>query len=240
MVLVEGGTFQMGLSNNSYDIKKQGHRVTIKNFYMGKYEVTQKEWVDIMRNNPSDFEGDDLPVENVSWYEVVEYCNRLSLKEGLTPAYRGSRDDIVCDFNVTGYRLPTEAEWEYAAREGNKEYIFYDYSGGNNVDVVAWYKDNSGESTHPIGTKQPNRLGLYDMSGNVLEWCWDWYGSYTDRAQTNPVGPSGPTSLGTTRVVRSGSWSDYDRGVRSIDRNYKSPSTRNKNLGFRLVRSLTQ
>jgi formylglycine-generating enzyme required for sulfatase activity len=168
----------------------------------------------------------------VNWYEAVEYCNRLSLKEGLTPAYRGSGDAIVCDFNATGYRLPTEAEWEYAAKGGNKNFLSYEYSGGNSVDRVAWYSENSGNSTHPVGTKQANDLGLYDMSGNVYEWCWDWYGSYSGGSQSNPVG----ASSGSDRVLRGGGWDDAVWFVRSAIRSLIPPSYRYANLGFRLVR----
>jgi adhesin HecA-like repeat protein len=230
MVLVEGGTFQMG-SNNGDSDEKPVHTVTVKSFYMGKYEVTQKEWAAVMGNNPSDFKGDNLPVEKISWNEAIEYCNQLSQKEGLTPAYRGSGDTITCDFNASGYRLPTEAEWEYAARGGNKGPA-YEYSGGNSADSVAWYSGNSGSSTHPVGTKQPNSLGLYDMSGNVCEWCWDWYGSYTGEAQTNPAG----ASSGANRVYRGGSWGSVAAYVRSADRNNYTPFYRFNSLGFRLVR----
>jgi formylglycine-generating enzyme required for sulfatase activity/TolB-like protein len=231
MVLVEGGTFQMGSSNGDSD-EKPVHTVTVKSFYMGRTEVTQKEWREVMGNNPSNFRGDNLPVENISWYEAVEYCNKLSLKEGLTPAYRGSRDSMVCDFNATGYRLPTEAEWEYAAKGGNKDYISYEYAGSNSVDGVAWYSGNSGNTTHPVGTKQANSLGLYDMSGNVWEWCWDWYGSYSGGNQTNPSG----ASSGTIRVLRGGSWNSSAAGVRSAYRISVTPSNRDDDLGFRLVR----
>jgi formylglycine-generating enzyme required for sulfatase activity len=231
MVLVEGGTFRMGSDNGEND-EKPVHTVTVKGFYMGKYEVTQKEWVEVMGNNPSNFKGDNLPVENISWNEAVEYCNKLSIKEGLTPAYRGSGNNITCDFNAAGYRLPTEAEWEYGAKGGNKDYISYEYSGGNSVESVAWYTGNSGSRTHPVGTKQANSLGLYDMSGNVWEWCWDWYGNYRNEAQTNPAG----ASSGTTRVERGGSWGYGAAFVRSADRDYFTPSNRDSNLGFRLVR----
>jgi formylglycine-generating enzyme required for sulfatase activity/TolB-like protein len=231
MVKVEGGTFQMGSTNGDSD-EKPVHTVTVKSFYMGKYEVTQKEWREVMGSNPSNFKGDTLPVENINWYEAVEYCNKLSLKEGLVPAYRGSGDSIVCDSNATGYRLPTEADWEYAAKGGNKDYISYEYAGGNSVDSVAWYNGNSGSKTHPVGTKQPNSLGLYDMSGNVWEWCWDWFGNYSSGSQTSPLG----ASSGTYRVLRGGSWY-YDAAyVRSAYRSYNTPSYRYYYLGFRLVR----
>jgi formylglycine-generating enzyme required for sulfatase activity len=237
MVLVEGGTFRMG-SANGYDDAKPVHTVTVRGFYMGKYEVTQKEWLELMEENPSCFKGDNLPVETVSWYEAVEYCNRLSLREGLTPAYRGSGENITCDFTAPGYRLPTEAEWEYAAKGGNKAPAVYEYSGGNSVDRAAWYSWNSGSSTHPVGTKEPNDLGLYDMSGNIYEWCWDRYGSYSSWDQTNPAGPSSPASSGVNRVLRGGSWYDSAAYVRSANRGFNTPSARHSGLlGFRLVRS---
>jgi formylglycine-generating enzyme required for sulfatase activity len=172
----------------------------------------------------------------VNWYEAIEYCNRLSLKEGLTPAYRGSGNDIVCDFNATGCRLPTEAEWEYAAKGGSKDSIPYEYAGRDNVDAVAWYEKNSGDSSHPAGTKQPNSLGLYDMSGNVGEWCWDWKGNYSGESQNDPTGPSGPTFSRTNRVARGGGWGSYDTVLRPAKRDSYAPSIRNYNRGFRLVR----
>jgi formylglycine-generating enzyme required for sulfatase activity len=232
MVFVEGGTFQMG-STNGQDGENPMHTVTVKSFYMGKYEVTQKEWAAVMGSNPSNFKGDNLPVEQVSWNDAIEYCNKLSLKEGLTPAYRGSGNAVTCDFNASGYRLPTEAEWEYAAKEGNKDYISYEYSGGNGVDGVAWYGGNSGRTSHPVGTKQANSLGLYDMSGNVWEWCWDWFGNYSSGSQTNPTG----AFSGTRRVFRGGSWLNDAASVRSAFRHNFTPSDRGNYLGFRLVRS---
>jgi formylglycine-generating enzyme required for sulfatase activity len=235
MVRVEGGTFLMGSTNGGTG-EKPVHTVTVKDFYIGKYEVTQKEWAEVMGSNPSYFKGDNLPVEQVSWYDTVEYCNRLSRKEGLSPAYRGSGDNITWDFNASGYRLPTEAEWEYAARGGNKGYISYEYAGGNSVDAVAWYWDNSGGKTHPVGTKQANGLGLYDMSGNVREWCWDWIGSYSGGNQSNPVGPAGPTFWGPYRVHRGGGLNFYAANVRSAGRDFNTPSVRYFNLGFRVVR----
>ncbi len=171
MVFVEGGTFEMG--SNDYDNEKPVHRVTVSDFYIGKYEVTQKEWQEVMGNNPSRNKGDDLPVENVSWNDIQDYLQRLNAKTG------------------GNYRLPTEAELEYAARGGNKSHG-YEYSGSNTLDNVAWYYDNSGSKTHSVGTKQPNELGIYDMSGNVWEWCNDWYGEnyYSSSSQNNPQGPS--------------------------------------------------
>jgi formylglycine-generating enzyme required for sulfatase activity len=231
MVWVEGGTFQMGSTGGEND-EKPVHSVTVKGFYMGKYEVTQKEWTAVMGNNPSYFKGDNLPVEQVSWNEAVEYCNRLSLKEGLTPCYRGSGNDITCNWDADGYRLPTEAEWEYAAKEGNQGYLIYEYAGSNSVDAVAWYTD-SGERTHPVGGKAPNSLGLYDMSGNVWEWCWDWYGAYTAGAtQTDPRG----AVAGADRVRRGGSWSNYAVHLRSANRSSSAPSNRYGDLGCRLAR----
>jgi formylglycine-generating enzyme required for sulfatase activity len=247
MVLVEGGTFRMGRNLGPYyDNAKPAHRVTVGSFYMARYEVTQKEWTEIMgttvaqqkeRTGSSlEFmgEGDNYPIYAVSWYEAVEYCNRLSIKEGLIPAYRGSGDDITCDFNATGYRLPTEAEWEYAARGGNKGFVLWKYSGGNNLDEVAWYWENGGRSTHPVGTKKPNRLGLYDMTGNVLEWCWDRYKfGYTRENQMNPAGPSS----GAERVLRGDGWLSMASVIRLGSRGGSRPHQRYITVGFRVVRS---
>ncbi|MDR1868349.1 MAG: SUMF1/EgtB/PvdO family nonheme iron enzyme [Treponema sp.] len=247
LVRVEGGTFQMG-SNDGLDDESPVHTVTITGFYMGKYEVTQKEWTAIMGNNPSEFKGDNLPVENISWYDAIEYCNRLSEKEKLTPAYTINKsekdwrnnnewDDIkwtvLWNRNANGFRLPTEAEWEYAARGGNGSPGNYTYAGSNNVGDVAWYGDNSAGSTQEVGAKKPNGLGVYDMSGNVWEWCWDWYGDYTSGAQTDPIG----ASSGSFRVHRGGSWSIPARFARSALRRNGSPDARNFVLGFRIVRS---
>jgi sulfatase modifying factor 1 len=189
-VLVEAGTFQMGSFYGEED-ERPAHSVTIsRSFYMSKYEATQKQWREVIGTNPSKFKGDDLPVENVTWYDVVEYCNRLSGREGLTPCYSGSGANITCDFSANGYRLPTEAEWEYAARGGTRSKGF-NYAGGNPAGKVGWNRDNSGNGTHPVGQKTPNELGLYDMSGNVGEWCWDWYGYYDAAPATDPGGAAG-------------------------------------------------
>ncbi|MDR2476786.1 MAG: formylglycine-generating enzyme family protein [Treponema sp.] len=229
MALVEGGTFNMG-SDCGESNEQPVHKVTVKGFYMGKYEVMQKEWAEVMGSSPSYFKGDDLPVENVSWMDAIEYCDKRSQKEGLKPCYQSGGGVITCDWSANGYRLPTEAEWEYAAKGGGRDIQEYEYSGGSNADTVAWY---SGNTTHPVGTKAANSLGIYDLSGNVCEWCWDWYGAYSSGTQTDPTG----AASGTYRVVRSGSWYYVARFVRSAVRDYFAPSFRNNNLGFRLVRS---
>jgi formylglycine-generating enzyme required for sulfatase activity len=216
MVFIQGGTFSMGCTGEQgedcYDSEKPVHQVTLSNFYIGKYEVTQAQWEAIMGNNPSSFKGGKQPVEEVSWNEAQEFIKRLNAATGKK------------------YRLPTEAEWEYAARGGNKS-RGYKYSGSNNIDEVAWYDNNSGSKTHPVGTKKANELGIYDMSGNVWEWCNDWYGNYGSSAQTNPAG----ASSGSNRVDRGGSW-DYDaRYCRVAFRNFYSPGNRNNGLGLRVA-----
>jgi formylglycine-generating enzyme required for sulfatase activity len=252
-VLVEGGTFTMGSPSNEPDWRSDEgpqHQVTVKSFYLGKYEVTQREWREVIgttvaqqRNmaqqaaNKSGWslygEGDNYPIYYVSWFEAVEYCNKRSVKEGLSPAYRGSGNSISCDWSANGYRLPTEAEWEYAAKGGNKNFLTYLYAGSSSAGAVAWYSGNSGNTTHPVGTKAANDLGIYDLSGNVWEWCWDWKGDYGSGAQTNPAGPYS----GSDRVERGGSWYFSARYVRSSYRSNSTPSNRGSHLGFRLVRA---
>jgi len=227
MVFVQGGTFQMG-SNEEAD-EKPIHTVTVNDFYIGKYEVTQKEWKEVMGKNPSNWKGDELPVERVSWYDAVEFCNKKSEKEGLQKCYSGSGKNITCNFNANGYRLPTEAEWEYAARGGNKSRD-YTYSGSNSIGDVAWCSSNSGSKTHPVGKKQSNELGIYDMSGNVWEWCNDWYDSnyYSSSPRNNPPGAS---------VFRGGGWRGSAGDGRVADRRYHNPASSSSSIGFRLVHS---
>ena len=221
-------------SSDGLDDEKPVHEVTVSSFYMGKYEVTQEEYQTVMGSNPCNRKGDRMPVESVTWYDAVEYCNRLSKKEGLTPCYSGSGDNITCNWNANGYRLPTEAEWEYAARGGiNKD--DYKYSGSNDIDEVAWYGKNSGKMTHDVGTKKANSLGIYDMSGNVYEWCWDWYdyGYYSKSPRNNPTG----ATSGNKRVLRGGSWCSNDNFCRVASRgcNY-GLSNGYDYSGFRVVR----
>ena len=237
MVFVKGGTFQMG-SNDGDDDEKPVHSVTVSDFYIGKYEVTQKEWKEIMDNNPSHWKGDDLPVESVSWYDAVEFCNRKSEAEGLTKCYTGSGKNIKCNFSAGGYRLPTEAEWEYAACggiEGENAHSRFRYSGSNNIGDVAWYSSNSGGKTHKVGTKQPNELGIYDMSGNVWEWCNDWYEEdYYNKSPKND--PRGPSSAEYS-VLRGGSWNPYGNDCRVANRSSYAPSVSSSIIGFRFART---
>ncbi len=218
MVWVSGGTFTMGATSeqgsDAFDSEKPAHSVTLSGYYIGKYEVTQAQWKAVMGNNPSYFKGDNLPVEQVSWNDVQEFIRKLNQQTGKS------------------YRLPTEAEWEYAARGGSNS-RGYKYSGSNNIGSVAWYDGNSGNTTHAVGTKSPNELGIYDMSGNVYEWCQDWYGSsyYSNSPQRNPQGPAS----GSDRVCRGGSWIYSARGFRVSFRDYYSPVIRSYDLGFRLV-----
>jgi len=232
LTYVEGGTFLMGTTGWALD-EHPMHTVTVNSFHMGTYEVTQDIYEVVMGGSGSKFKGTRLPVENVSLLDAVAFCNALSRRDGLEQVYVINGTTVTCDWSKRGYRLPTEAEWEYAARGGSKQ-IGFQYAGSTLIDAVAWYSGNSGKETHEVGTKKPNELGLFDMSGNVGEWCWDWYGNYGSAAQTNPSGPSSGAS-GADRVVRGGSWSTIDSGVRVASRNYAGPLDRRDERGFRVV-----
>ena len=215
MIFVKGGTFQMG--SNESDNEKPIHSVTVGDFYIGKYEVTQKEWKEVMGSNPSGFKGDNLPVEKVSWNDIQEFLKKLNRKTG------------------GNYRLPTEAEWEYAAKGGNKS-RGYKYAGSNDIDEVAWQSGDDWGSlgtTKSVGIKQPNELGIYDMSGNVWELCSDWYGKdyYSNSPSRNPQGPRS----GFFRVNRGGNWGTGTSRCRVAYRSINSPGTSSYYLGFRLV-----
>ena len=215
MVWVEGGTFRMGATSeqgSEISDEKPVHRDALSGYYNGKTEVTQALWQAVMGSNPSYFEGDDLPVEQVSWDDCQEFIRKLNSLTG------------------QNFRLPTEAEWEFACRGGNNS-RGYKYSGSNYIDNVAWYDGNSGDKTHPVATKSPNELGIYDMSGNVWEWCADWYGDYSSGRQTNPKGPYG----GSGHVNRGGSWYNFARNCRSSIRIDDYPTYRDDLLGLRLA-----
>ena len=313
-VYVKGGTIVGALpacvpedANNFFKgVFVEGRTVTLSDFYMGKYEVTQEEYASVMKgqkvtvagveyeleSNPNYctedstsytlFEGEKQekrPVEGVTWYDAVWYCNALSAKEGLTPAYnievtkveqvsvktgyfiRGAT--VTLNENATGYRLPTEAEWEYAARGGDPtaedwNYMFsgadkaegasYDSAKNSGLDRVGWYcynnitgitgdskvtSDVSGKGTHEVGKKAANRLGIYDMSGNITEWCYDWHGTVSTGEETDPTG----ASSGFYRVFRGGSWYDYASRASFSARYYSNPAALSDSLGFRVVRS---
>jgi len=233
MVSVQGGTFTMGATaeqgSDADSDELPVHQVTVSSFSIGKYQLTQKEWIAIMGNNPSYFKGDNLPVEQVSWNDIVGTSGNYMELNGI----KYYEDGFIYKLNTaTGkqYRLPTEAEWEYACR-GGLQSAHYKYSGSNNVGDVAWYSGNSGNATHPVGSKQANELGIYDMSGNVWEWCSDWYGNYSSGAQTNPTGPT----IGSDRVFRGGCWGFGARYCRVSFRSDSSPGFRDYYVGFRLA-----
>ena len=216
MVLVKGGTFTMGCTpeqeSDCMEWEQPAHQVTLSDFYIGRVEVTQAQWKAVMNgDNPSKFKGDNLPVENVSWHDVQSFIMRLNEMSG------------------ENYRLPTEAEWEYAARGGNKSEGFK-YSGSNTIDEVAWY---GSEEPRPVGIKVANELGLQDMSGNVWEWVSDWHGDYSVDQQTNPQGPSS----GTNRTLRGGGWNGNARYSRVSCRNGGIPGFRRDVIGFRVALS---
>ncbi|MDE7149996.1 MAG: formylglycine-generating enzyme family protein, partial [Bacteroidales bacterium] len=228
MVAVNGGVFPMGATSeqgSDYESdEKPVHSVTLSDFYIGQYEVTQAQWESVMgttigqQRDKADPSwslygvGDDYPMYYVNWEEAQEFCSKLSQKTGKK------------------YRLPTEAEWEYAAR-GGQNADGTKYAGSDDIDEVAWFRDNSGDMTHPVGQKKPNGLGLYDMTGNVWEWCSDWYGSYGSSSAVNPQGPSS----GSNRVARGGSWGSIAQFCRVSFRNSLTPGYRFSYLGFRVV-----
>jgi len=262
LVLVQGGTFKNAHSNY------YGSGVRVHSFYIGRDLVTQREWKEVMPTNPSHFQGDNLPVESISWYDAVEYCNRRSLREGLQPYYRidkqhvdantlpdpkfGQLDTVrwtvTVNARANGYRLPTDVEWEYAASGGQQSHG-YIYSGSNNVDDVAWYWKNSGDKpldgywywpklqanhnrTQPVGRKLPNELGLYDMSGNVREWCWDRMGDFTPVRSTVPE-----HAQGYQRVWRGGGWIGADFCCASSYRGGLAANGSGPDQGLRICRN---
>ncbi|MCL2399757.1 MAG: formylglycine-generating enzyme family protein [Defluviitaleaceae bacterium] len=248
-VFVQGGAF-VNTTSNLY-----GTDVVLYDFFISRYAITQREWVEIMGENPSRFLGDDRPVESVNWYDAILFANKRSIQEGLVPFYNidmenddpnnfSEEDDfrwiVTINDNANGFRLPTEVEWEYAAGGGQLS-ISYSFSGSDDPNEVAWYFRNSGDEfledfwnwpmieannaqTNPVGQKKPNELGIYDMSGNVREWVWDWF----CEDEINP-------ESGETRVIRGGGWIGSDDPCRTYERRYMSPHFRFHDIGFRLV-----
>jgi len=231
--LIPSGTFTMGCTSeqsNCYGDETPTHKVTLtKDFYMMESEVTQELYQRVMNRNPSRFQGLNRPVEKVNWFDAVKFANKLSSMEGLEQCYTINGNTVTWSKKeCTGWRLPTEAEWEYAARGGQS----YKYAGSNSVGDVAWYDGNSDDKTHDVCGKKSNGYGLCDMSGNVYEWVWDWKDSYSGNDGTDLVGPAS----GPDRVGRGGSWGIGARDSRVSIRNYFDPTRRGFGLGFRLSR----
>ena len=239
-VRIPGGTFDMGSPAAEWGRKdnENPHEVQVRGFYLGIYPVTQREYEAVIGTNPSKFKGPDLPVEYVNWFDAVAYCNARSIHEERAPVYKIERETVIWRRNAAGYRLPTEAEWEYACRAGTRT----PFNTGNNFTTAQGnyngrYPYNTlskgifRQMTTPAGSFDPNPWGLYDMHGNVWEWCWDWYGQYGPERQKDPPGPS----WGADRVYRGGSWSSLGQNLRSASRGLNSPSYRNFDLGFRVL-----
>ncbi len=273
LILVEGGSFEMGSNRN--DDEMPIHNVTLSDYYIAKYPITQAQWVTLMGYNPSDMgedgnevlfvsgdtwkaineqipiklseekDGlipigyvqkdidDNCPVVNVSWCECIEFCNVLNKQHGYEPMYIKCGRGMKWMRGRKGFRLPTEAEWEFAARGGNNSNGFT-YSGSNDIDTVGWTGDNSGEDYHPVGELQPNELGVYDMSGNTYEWCWDRYGSYQNQNELNPIG----SAKGNYRVLRGGSIFFHEDCCSVSCRNQDRANLINPDYGFRVVLEL--
>jgi formylglycine-generating enzyme required for sulfatase activity len=257
LLYVEGGHFQMGSTDEeAYEDEQPVHEVQVSAFYFGQFPVTQALWLAVMGGeNPAYFPADKRPVESVSWYDVLVFCNQLSVLAGYTPRYYSdeafqqvfgqteagfSLPEEDVDFTVyfrpgvIGYRLPSEAEWEYAARGGNLSEN-YRYAGGNDLDKLGWYDDNSHGETKEVGLKLPNELGLYDLSGNVYEWCEDHRHENYEGAPDNGSPWLNEIQQNSSRVFRGGSWNDYAQGCRSTYRYNYHPALRILNVGFRVV-----
>jgi len=239
MVELSGGTFWMGSPDTdaeAYDDEKPQHEVTVSAFAIGRYPITRGLYREICDTSPESWQRDNddhrLPANDVNWFEAVSFCNALSQQVGLQPCYRIDGTHVIWDTNADGYRLPTEAEWEYACRAGTTSRWFFG-DDPTALDRYAWFADNANNQVRPVGEKASNPWGLYDMSGNVYEWCWDWYDTYRAEAVIDPIGPEN----GDLRVLRGGSaWFGGPRHLRSADRDWGQPEFRDDDIGFRCVR----
>lgn len=230
MVLIPAGSFIMG-DDNGQDDEKPQHQVFISAFYMDKYEVTQLDYLRITGTNPSKFGGKDwklYPTDRVGWQQAAAYCNERSNRQGLEPCY--DEETWQCNFDADGYRLPTEAEWEYAYRAGTGGSYYFGNSGSNGPAQHAWFKENSGNQTHPVGSKRPNRWKLHDMAGNVYEWCNDYYDPnyYRHSRSKDPRGPQ----TGEHRVLRGGCWVTSLQSCRAASRFSDEPVNADTCLGY--------
>jgi formylglycine-generating enzyme required for sulfatase activity len=247
MIKVDGGKFLMGSKDGDRvadaDEQKQ-HEVYVNGFEISKFEVSVWQWKAFIKDTkgkmpevPAWGWKDNFPVNQISWADAISYCNWLSKKEKLQPAYTLNGPNTICNFKANGYRLPTEAEWEYAAK-GGKLSKGTKYSGSDNANQIAWHKANSNKTPHTIGTKSPNELGIYDMSGNVWEWCWDWYNEdyYKTAVKNNPTGPE----MGEKRTVKGGSWDSKTDYLRPANRVSTYPDKTHPFYGFRIAKSIAQ
>jgi len=248
LIYIPGGTYFRGTQYvNRFDNERPRHKVTLAPLLIGKTEVKQKLWQDVMGTNPSVRTDANQPVTNVSWYEAIEFCNLLSQRDGLNPCYTinqsfpdannvsdfdSLRFSVSCDWTANGYRLPTEAEWEYAAKSGDSFNTLL-YAGSDKIKDVAWYADNSADRVQLCAQKKPNAFGLYDMSGNVFEWCWDYWGAYGKEALDNPTG----AKSGAYRIIRGGSWQSDATQCVTTYRGGSAAQEKSKDIGFRIVRS---
>ena len=235
LVHISAGSFMMGVLSGGQDPNDWAtprHEVEIsRDFYVGKYQVTQKLWKEVMGNNPSQTIGENHPVTKMNWFKAIEFCNKLSEKEGKESVYTINGENVTCNWEAKGYRLLTESEWEYCARGGEEHH----YAGSNDVDEVAWHSEGARGNTHPVGQKKPNGFGLHDMSGNACEWVWDWLGykEYQKRSG-KAVDPKG-TKKDEHRVFRGGSYFEKTKNQQCCYRNGLVPKHGQPYLGFRIM-----
>jgi formylglycine-generating enzyme required for sulfatase activity len=238
MIRINGGTFFMGSNEGAFRANERAHQVTVKPFLISESEVTQELYTAVMNQNPSYFKGTDLPVENISWFEAVLFCNTLSELNGLAPAYTIEGELVTWNRDSKGFRLPTEAEWEYAARggqggAGTEILEKAGYSGGTVVGDIGWFSGNASRRSQPVKNKLPNELDIYDMSGNVWEWCWDWYDDYPSDPVYDPIG----SPSGKNRVFRGGAWVTPVNQLRVTFRVGNPPATKAYSVGFRIAQN---